>query len=553
MYVVDALWCSVKMSKRTATAVPVLQKDSVVYVKFDLSEGRKKWSVWYKGTVVNVIRSDDCNICANIDFPDDNGVEEITLDKSKYGCSGTWSVEEPVSFKKQKVVGNEKVCDIDYDQIIEKVAERIMAEKKNLLEVSEDKIQKLLETVVEKFLKEKPSESFIHGDITSKVIQLYNSLPKHEIAMYQGNSMMSGVVDKIKKAKGKVMCAYYKNLQNVCASKEQIAQGDKMYYVSKEAVSVHLARFSDDKIRTTHSDRVYDTIKHLSLCAKCVSRHCTSNLFMDFGKRKEVCCICKIKRLSKQQNSADNQIPVCTECTGANNPVQDKECYFKNCLQLLPKIFHDHNMTVENTKTVTIDKSGRSRFIDFVIQGKFKNNRFLIILEMDQNEHLDYNQSDERKKMAEQVAFMMKDNSYDKLFIVRFNNNAAWSENKQPMNYYNTTERALILRSWVIWFLLNLDVVRTTTILYLWYSDHRKRDLFEPSFEGFGMTNHAPKNPLHADWYYCAEPSEVMYEWYDNINNRRVDFIDVFRFWKKEHEKDAIPTSIQAIMASTSK
>lgn len=544
------------MSKRKQTNVSSdIHNDDIVYVKYELKEDKngkkKKWSVWYKGKILRILSQNDVIVNAEIEYEDDT-TEIMDLKKSEYGT--IWTKNEPASYKKQKKDSDgDLVMEVDYDYIINEVIKRLNTDK--VLETSEDKIKKVLETSIEKYIGDlkKDSEGFLHGDITNKVIQLFDKLPAHEKAKYQGEYMMSGIVDKWNKDKGKVMCAYYKNLQYKCASLNPKIKDGVMKYVSNEARCVHLARFADYKLRSVHADKVYDSIKQNTLCSQCVSKHCTNDMFMDYGRKKEVCCMCKVKRISLQQNNADNSIPVCTYCTGTNNPSQDKEHYVKCCLEVLPKIFNEHYISVKNTVTVNVDSNGRNRYIDFVISGHHKNTKFLIIVEMDQNEHKDYDAKDERKKLAEQTAFMMRDNACDRVFIIRFNPNSDWTENGNSMNYYNTTERAVILRSWIIWYIMNLDSVRSTLILYLWYSDNRKNQLFEHTWDGFMMTNHAPRNPETSNWAYCAEPSEAIYHCYDNINNRRIDVNTIVKYWKKDDEKDQIPTSIQSLMEAGKK
>lgn len=555
------------MTKRKVITNPTVKVGDMIYSKFDIkADNGSKKSLWFKGHVVAIISQDDSNVVADVDFrPDDTGIERVYLDKSKFGITGVgvWSFEEPVSYKRQKrsglggeLVVDQTTRDIDYDEIIEQVSVRMGQRVQELLEGSE-MFEKLLETRVRQICQEMidtvggsgESGDFILGDMTVKAVQRFNALQNWEKERYLGKAM-TGVVNTLVKG-GKTMCANYKNLVYVCGSK--LLNSTEVIcptYASQPACEVHVSRFGLLDVRKRAAKDVKDLLLPMSMCCKCVSVHGQKDMFMSFGKKRECCGVCKVHRFQTNHNSEDDKIPVCTECEKAGKG----EGFFKRALDLLPKVFRGHKLSVQHSVPVNIEDNGRNRYIDFTVTGTFKSTRFLIIIEMDQNQHRDYNQKDERKKMAEQVSFMMKSGNYDKIMIVRFNQNKEWVENKETVNYFKTRARAVILRSWLVWYLINIESVRTTMILYLWYDDDRRREYFEQSYPGFGLTACAPKN-VESDWMHCAEPSEALLEEYAPINNRRVEVESVFKFWRKEHEQadDAVPASIAALMHSAKK
>lgn len=525
--------------KRKSSAV--VREGETVYCKFDLTddETNKVVPKWYKGVVTKIITQNDKEAECMIEF-EDGEIYNFMITYSEK--SQIWDNVPPLSYKKQKQIMQD--VEIDYDFIVNAVYKRIEANLKK----SDDELVKLIDKRINKHLKKIRVEmplDFIHGDMPDLVRDLFDTVAKEEKLKYQGTSL-AGVVNC--KGKGKTMCAYYKNLRYPCASK--FFDVNTRFYASKDATKVHLSRFGETSLRNTSAELVFDRVKNKALCPSCVNKYCEADSFINFVKRKENCAICKCKRPSTNHEISDDKIPICNECVGANDPTANNEKFYMSGLNLLTKIFARHELRLQRSTCVTAFNNS-NRTIDFTINGKIGTSRFVIVIEMDQDQHKGYDPKDERKKTAEECAFMMRENGYDKLLVIRFNPNVGWKENGSDdrVAYYNSKERLLVLRSWIIWYLMNYETVRDCMIMYLWYDCNKKKDLFEPGFDGFGMAYNAPAMPAGANWIYTAEPTEVMCDAFANINNRRVDVDNLFKYWKTETQIERFPKSIQVLMA----
>ena len=527
--------------KRKKSTAPAIRQGETVYCKYNLADedgSTQLGSMWYKGTIIKVVKQNHKMAVGMVEYEDK---EICEFEFNFIENPAIWRFDEPASYKKQK---NSEPSNIDYDLIIDKVCKRLASEIKKDKGEIEKMIDERIGTHLKKIRVEMPIE-FLHGDMPDSVRDKFDAVAVEEKNKYQGTSL-AGVVNT-KTDKGKTMCAYYKNLHFPCASKKFDTKTG--FYMSNSATKVHLARFGEQSLRNLPAEAVFNSIKNKSLCPSCVSKYCEGDYFMNYVKKKENCAICKCHRPSTNHDDSDDKIPICNGCVGANDPNANNEKFYMAGLTLLPKIFSKYDLKLQRSTCVTAFNNTQ-RSIDFTMNGKIGTSRFVILIEMDQDQHKKYDAKEERKKTAEQSAFMMKENGYDKIFVIRFNPNIGWRENSddERVARFNYKERMLVLRSWIIWYIVNYASVRDCLIMYLWYDCDRKKDLYEHGFDGFGMAYNAPMMPASANWIYCADPSERLSSVFDNVNHRRVEVERVFKYWKLEDQVEKFPTSIQVAM-----
>lgn len=97
----------------------------------------------------------------------------------------------------------------------------------------------------------------------------------------------------------------------------------------------------------------------------------------------------------------------------------------------------------------------------------------LFWFECDQNQHAGYGKHAEKRRTVEAMATVLAYDRYDRVVLIRYNHNNAYSmppEISASGMLHSTVLRHVVLRQWALWFLLNLDSLPPTTMLYLFYN-----------------------------------------------------------------------------------
>ena len=284
-----------------------------------------------------------------------------------------------------------------------------------------------------------------------------------------------------------------------------------------------------------------------ALCSPCSTKHkCTYSI------KKPVCALC----LESQGNHERDEFMLCSTCE--NNVIAkgiNTEKVLIPVLNLLPKIFYDlkdFNLSIK-TKTSNMYE------IDCLISFTLKNYRCHVIIEKDEKQHASYEWQAEIKKLADQTRFVIGGNSLPantKIFVIRYNPNSKYNadervtkeeiknEYERVSKQYSPVDRLIILRQWLVWYVQNIESVRSCIVAYMWYDKMRKNLLFANGWEGFGMVYHRPAAPSPtSDWKYALVPNEVMDKPYRRIVESSHDPALEFR-WLKVHEQSRLPPEL---------
>lgn len=397
----------------------------------------------------------------------------------------------------------------------------------------------------------KRSKSWIHGTHTPAELHSILTLPPAEQAKYYASGVAS---PKSKKA----FCCKYRIVTNnaECRSRELLPELDKNgrytrnMYVSGDATYMHLAHFGTKRIRELQFSQVYSNCKAYAFCAKCRDHYGNTSHFMNIWDRTNICGICKVSRCSRVVNASNSGIPHCGECSIFGDITKKmREKMLQVTLEVLVKIFPGLELETQMNLPVRT-RSGNNRFIDYIMTGMWNGRKFVIIIEQDESQHIGYSRQDDRKKMIDQVLEMIGDKKDPNtpILTIRFNPNGPWNIANNNgtytvVNKFDTLERLVILRQWIVWFLLNLDQMRSMQTWYFWYNASIKTSLFDHRYEGFAMINGGPK-PKKVDWEWCPEPNEA----HPNNGFRNVMQVDQVDpddlCWRKDEETRQYPLAM---------
>lgn len=322
------------------------------------------------------------------------------------------------------------------------------------------------------------------------------------------------------------MCVFYKCISCPCKSKQEHFDGGVAIYTSGLADLVHVSHFESLKTRTMSCS---NAVKHLlknAMCGSCKQIHDgvgSTNVceYIDIHKKTQNCALCKKNNAECSKKAGVVQVPICNNCLGLGH----EELLCKT-LRLVVKMFGAFKITVNSNMSLK-DTHAKQTFTDIVV--KFKNNdcRGIIVIEVDEQQHINRKPCDEINKIVSQTSTVLNaerrlveqagcDPNNVKVMIIRVNPNVEYNTSHNTKVHGNKKEnlsreaRYLILRQWVIWFMLEIEKIRHCTILYMFYDQSRRSKYFGHDFPGFGIIYNAPK-PENAEhqWLYCADVSEV--------------------------------------------
>lgn len=394
------------------------------------------------------------------------------------------------------------------------------------------------------------------GTFTKQAEEAYNQLPKHQLKLYR-----HGPYTCVRNEKGFLSCCLYKNLVTPCISKIIGTDGK---YTSDKGMYMAMSMLGKNIFREMDAQGATERFSQYLVCTSC-RNYFTSNHCINMVKRFENCVFCKKKRSSNtidKGNKHNRTLPICSDCGSSfNDDRMIRESQVIACLEPLKHVFPQFNMTISSHPTFQCKsiETGKkvTRQVDILVSGWYGNIVFFIIIEVDPNQHKDRDPEKEKQKMLEQIAAIMKSappGTVPKIFAIRINNNSSHlNENAVPTHDYNEKEKCIIVRMHIIWYLMNLENMRTFVNMYMWYdyplTSVQENKLLEYNFDGTVMMYHAPKSgPTKYNWKYCLDPSEVMrtqFQSYNNIINNAVDMDEKFEKWCDKHKP--LPSRLVAL------
>jgi hypothetical protein len=254
--------------------------------------------------------------------------------------------------------------------------------------------------------------------------------------------------------------------------------------------------------------------------------------YIQLGRIASNCCICISARYSTHVNNMDGKYNMCSACSkGVSHTgnIDSEECVYK-CLSVVQTIFRE---TVNIRKNYTVNGE-KKRSIDILIT----SDDFSIFIEKDENQHKGYNIEQEHAKLKDQVGELLKSDDFSKkkkVLVIRYNPNSAYKNVSDgyvsEVSEYNSVERLIILRRWIMWYILNIGKMRTCVVMYMWYNFDC--GVVCEKFNGIFKVNHAPANEV-TDWAWCPTHKEVGMS---KINDMAVSIGDM---WKEENEGDYV-------------
>lgn len=346
-------------------------------------------------------------------------------------------------------------------------------------------------------------------------------------SMYLEGFNMTGVRDPTNK--GRIMCAYNKNLVKICISKEKKeVEGEKgVKWISGMASFVDIGLFGEPLIRGKASGKMAEVLRHHALCKGC--RDSYGNHMMDLVKKGQCCAVCRVSYGVRQNalTMGSNPFAFCAGChsvlTNVGNGMSDE--IVKLMLMPLGRVFGKRlrNFDVVANRPVATGDESRLRTPDVVMHfdDDVTGLHGIVVVENDPG-HGKNKEDDEHKKMVTQLVPILRrfkagtgkgvvaKNEF-KMLIVRFN---PVDKYQKGGDEYHSIERLVILRRWVIWWLMHLEDVRNLSMFYMFYPRDGlvgRKMLWEGSEFTSGLWE-APRPSLSegkSDWAYCLDHFEI--------------------------------------------
>ena len=525
---------------------------------------------WYAGSIRSVITKHKKNYQCSVKFVKDGECETLDLGLSTY--EKEWFIAKE---KIEEIVEEEDSEEEVVEPIVESAKEVVEPIVEPIVESAKEVVEKIPDTpdLNEKQLKDRMESLervvnqlmqdnngvYIHGSCSNHAANAFHNMTPTLKSQY----LVGPKLCDPKFPKAKAMCAYNKNMQYQCMSKvlcervffpPKTLKADKEkgingvakdVYISDEGRYIHRPLFFEKFVRD-RADNVKTIISHYRLCPACVNSYCDREDFINtWNSTKSICLICRKKGRS---SGTDLTCRFCIKKDAGGH-----EFALRIMCNELKISIPRYNIFVNDNITVYVDDD--KFVIDLRINGLFEGTCFTIIIEKDEKQHVGKNTVNEKKKLMYETFAVMNHstNAKQKILVIRYNPDAEYIENGANHSDYNGIERLLILRRWIIWWLMNIHTVRDMIILYLWYDDTKVTG-FE-GFKGFSKVYHAPK-PVKMGWEYCLDIYE--YEYMVSINspvivNERpavgTDAKHPFQ-WEKiyEDENDKYPSDLKALL-----
>lgn len=361
----------------------------------------------------------------------------------------------------------------------------------------------------------------------------------------------------------KTMCSMYKNIMSPCLSRQLNADG---IYESDKGEHMAIELLGKTSLRKKHAVTACKLFKQYAVCGNCKASFLHKKS-IDIVRWKQNCTFCKVNSSSTFRADDETTLALCRHCDKHYTVAADHESLLQTCLKSLIKVFPQYNLTIGvNFSVNTINlETGKNSFrrIDLLLSGSFENIMFYIIVELDPNQHKGEDSKKETNKMLEQLSRIIKGTRSDKqvkVMCVRLNPNSTYFESTHQTerhSEYTRIQRFVIFRQHLIFYMLNIERMRTMVNAYMWYDMYDKnRDgdkYFAPGWEGTTFLYHAPKCPPQSDWMYCFDPVEsqaVDRKAYRDIKERAKDMNEVFPKWCREREVYDYPNRLKALLSA---
>jgi hypothetical protein len=396
---------------------------------------------------------------------------------------------------------------------------------------------------------------------------ILNGLTEKESNMYISPLQRTAVVFKKNDTNTRAMCCLYRSITCKCKSKQQIGVKNEEDCVEQKFVSdfadyVHASIFGSFELRKKSSTDVIHDLKRRGLCGSCMhyfnkNDHKRVKEYINYHARTQNCTICKTQSPMCYKNEGVGEVAVCNSCIK-----MDCKNLIVRSLNILTHIFPKLGITIKQEESIRFSKQEKVS-VDYVSRFKSENkvNSGIIIIECDEQQHAGYNQQKERKKfdlqsgclIAQQIKESGKREEDDhnvKCMFIRFNPDSCYkiklNGKRQESLNISLSSRIMIMRQWIIWFMIHINEMRYFTTLYLFYDENKP--LYPVQMESTVNVHQAPAPYiLGADWMYCTEISETKTDrqklndkMLSNIIKNRVNLKDVFmsNCWKKDNQQD---------------
>ena len=493
---------------------------SVLWEKTDPDTGEKIGHEWYHGKVSAFKEGTKGKLHVWVDY-DDGDKRAETFDRKHHGITFKLDDDKPKTLNPKSEEDDEAVSEEENDfwSTLDEGSKKIKLLEDTVLELKTRICA--LESKVGEVKQQQTVDEGIDPD-------RFAALPVSERSKYHSGGM-TGVVKPIDysdpESSSYVMCCYYKNMSTPCASKclksvKNAAGVMTEKYESPKAEYVPMALLARLDFRKKFHETARQVAVNYSMCSGCRSK--VQGDVMPFPHITELCMFCRKTRACRGK--------LCATC----EPKFDVRERGLECVFSILKIF-----SPDVHFKVNLDAAGK--FVDFSISGTYQNKKFLVIIEQDEEQHTKYNQHADNEKFAKQTARMMqiqrKEEEYPLVFMIRFDPDAKCRPTEGMKNLtqlFDKVECRVVLRSWIIWYLMNIREVRKCLIMYLFYDISKRKNLFGSKFEGFGMAYGAPINPPDWNWFYRTDPGEAIPgKKYGNIINKSLEDPDkVFKEWR---------------------
>lgn len=340
---------------------------------------------------------------------------------------------------------------------------------------------------------------------------------------------VSGIGDP--NSNNRQMCSRYTDVLMPCASRElekvSLKSGEVVdKFISKPATFIHMGLLGEAKIRNMAASTLNTYLRQHALCNACKPQGNACPM-LDIVRKGQCCSICKIgykmngAGLKDGQSAFEYCKPCYTAMGNSGNAMSDE--LIKFALAAIGKVFGRKlkNFSVVSNKPVT-DVGGVTRTPDVYMEFECYGLSCIVIVENDPNSHAKYKEADENEKMVEQVAPVLRkfldmgagaqqlDAKRFRVLLVRLNSKGAYE--KEAGGEYDSIERVVIMRRWIIWWITHIREVRNMIMMYMFYKKDLNRRLLWENSEYFASVYEAPKPAKEShlqDWAYALDYREI--------------------------------------------
>jgi len=398
---------------------------------------------------------------------------------------------------------------------------------------------------------------------------LLNALTPQEYAKF-ANAKMHG-----KQVHSK--CIYSTSILHPCHGRKLVHDDDEddqksSYFTYANATWVHMSHMGNPFIREKPGKEAVRILKkNYGMCGHCISGTDRDH-YINVMKPCQSCCLCK-KNSSGLKKDSITHVAICSDCMKVRN--QDGGKYFiLPCLKPLLTVFKGIHFRIIKERFVRDQSSlpgedtNSRRYADQVLQFEKDGYIGIIIIERDENQHMERDKKDEKKKMIDQLSGIVlsalqlqKNKSMHKIkcWFIRYNPYGKYRvnsdrEEQSDLRDYSEQMRLMMLREWIVWYIHNISQVRHCMCSYMWYNYSHARRLYpykmvqeNEKFPGKNIIYEAPRDSRSSDWAFSIDPHDVIEsnmqrgraaaDEFIHMNRHKVDVDSIKPSWNKENEK----------------